>query len=312
MMERPVYHAFYRPASCLRATGEDAFSFLQGQFSNDLRAPAPAATYGLWLNYKGRVLADGFALRTAADEFLLASYFSAAETVRERLEGFIIADDVTLEDQTSVWAAISIWGREAERALAATGLAAPAPGGLAGAEGGWIFRGRRSRLPSFECLLPREAEAAWRERVGEAVARLAGAEASEVGREAERIHSGIPAIPFDLGPGDLPNEGGLEESALSHQKGCYVGQEVMARIRSMGQVRRTLVRVKAERPPAALPAELYSGARKVGEWRTAAVAGNQAVGLALVARSALAESSGFALEPEGELRVSFQGEGPRG
>jgi hypothetical protein len=99
-----------------------------------------------------------------------------------------------------------------------------------------------------------------------------------------RIEAGIPAVPVDLGPGDLPNEGGLEADAISYTKGCYLGQEVMARLKSMGQVRRRLVRVAivAKKIPP-LPAPLFLGERQVGELRSVAPdAAGGFVGLAMV------------------------------
>src|SRR5437016_12516025 len=86
----------WRPAAWLRVSGADAASFLQGQFTNDLRSLGDQpSVYGLWLNVKGKVVADSFTLRGgAAQEFWLGSYFSPAAIIRERLEGHIIADDV--------------------------------------------------------------------------------------------------------------------------------------------------------------------------------------------------------------------------
>ncbi len=93
----------WRPAAWLRVAGPDAPSFLQGQFTNDLRAlEKQAAVYGLWLSVKAKVLADSFVLRGAEEnEFWIGSYFSPAAVIRERLESHVIADDVTVEDRTA-------------------------------------------------------------------------------------------------------------------------------------------------------------------------------------------------------------------
>jgi folate-binding protein YgfZ len=113
------------------------------------------------------------------------------------------------------------------------------------------------------------------------VGRL-GLEAGEM--ERQRVQARVPAVPVDIGPGDLPNEGALEVDAISYTKGCYLGQEVMARLKSMGKVRRRLLRVTgaiAEWPP--LPASLFLGERKVGELRSAVRAdGGGFVGLAML------------------------------
>ena len=120
---------FYRwqPAAWLRVVGPDAFAFLQGQFTNDLRELEKSpAVYGLWLNQKGRVLADSFVLRgRVAEEFWVGSYFSPAAVIRERLESYIIADDVTIADETAAWSGVTLTGPNAlasARALSALSL----------------------------------------------------------------------------------------------------------------------------------------------------------------------------------------------
>ncbi len=86
----------------------------------------------------------------------------------------------------------------------------------------------------------------------------------------------------DIGPTDLPNEGGLETEAISYTKGCYLGQEVMARLKNMGQVRRRLLRVHGTGEPPTRLAPVFQAARKVGEVRSAVRDGAGWVGLALV------------------------------
>lgn len=265
----------WQPAAWLRVAGADAATFLQGQFTNELRDLAPGmAAYGLWLTVKGKVLADSFVVRgiAAADEFWVGSYFSAAGVIRERLEGYVIADDVVIEDRTADWAGLSVIGDGAARLLAER----------RGGEVGLVFPGRRTRAENIEWVMPQAEFEAAREMLG-GVAGLVEIDAEVA--EARRIADGIPAVPRDIGPADLPNEGGLEKDAISYTKGCYLGQEVMARLKSMGQVRRRLLRVHVaadERP--ATPAAVFNGTRQVGELRSVArdVAGDGFIGLAMV------------------------------
>ncbi len=256
-----VFH--WQPACWLRVSGEDAANFLQGQFTNDLRgltSSAPSggsgAVYGLWLTLKGKVLADSFVLRGAgANEFWIGSYFSPAAVIRARLEGHIIADDVLIEDRTNDWRGISVVG----------------PDGSLFAEqmrrgGSFVFAGRRDRAGSFEFVFPAASAGM------SVVVDLAGAavQVNAEFMERRRIAGGIPAITADVGPADLPNEAGLEADAISYTKGCYLGQEVMARLKSMGQVRRRLLRVKgAGGTWPVLPAAVFSGGRQIGELRSA-------------------------------------------
>ncbi|MEY4088793.1 MAG: hypothetical protein RJB55_1064 [Verrucomicrobiota bacterium] len=252
----------WSPAAWLRVTGPDALSFLQGQFSQDLRPVAAAArgsepAYGLWLTLKGKVEADGFVFRgESADEFWIGSYFSRAPVIRARLEGFIIADDVTIEDQTDAWTGIT-W----------VGEAPPVPAGV------FAFTGRRGFPVSRDGVYRRDA------RVDAVGSRL---DTETV--ERARIAARIPAVPVDAGPGDLPNEADLDATAVSYTKGCYLGQEVMARLKAMGQVRRRLVRVGGiGSKPSALPAAVFAGERQVGEVRSAVADGAGGwLGLAMV------------------------------
>ena len=247
----PAVYA-WQPTPWLRASGPDAAPFLQGQFTNELRGLKPReAAYGLWLSVKGKVLADSFVVRGDANEFWIGSYFSAAALVRERLESHIIADDVTIEDATAEWRACSLWN--------------PPPEWLTGSRAGFVFAGRRGAEKNLEWVFPRAEEASVHARLG-GIRELTTADVTRL-----RIEARIPAVPADVGPNDLPNEAGLEAAAISYTKGCYLGQEVMARLKSMGQVRRRLLRVRGTAASApAVPAPLFAGGRQVGELRSVA------------------------------------------
>jgi folate-binding protein YgfZ len=249
---------FWRPATWLHVAGPDAFSFLQGQFSNDLRALEGGGTvYGLWLNQKGRVLADSFVLKGAKPgAFWVGSYFSSAALVRERLESHLIADEVEIDDQTAHWHGMTIFG--------ATGAVV--------ADGHEVisFPGRRAASPATEWLATTEP------------ARPGGRALTDAEMEEMRLAAGIPAVPRDLGPGDLPQEGGLETSAVSFTKGCYLGQEVMARLNSMGTPRRRLFRVKGPAPVISAGTALQQDGRVVGEMRSAVVTATGFIGLAML------------------------------
>jgi folate-binding protein YgfZ len=271
----------WQPLAWLRVSGDDALNFLQGQFTNDLRnLMAGGAVYGLWLNQKGRVLADSFVVRgRGPDGFWIASYFCPATVIRERLEAYIIADDVGITDETADWSAVSVLG-----AVEAAALERAVPGSV-------VFAGRRGG-EGVEWIYPRVA-------VAQVAARLAGlAEVDAVGMEHRRILAGIPAVPADIGPGELPNEGGLERDAISYTKGCYLGQEVMARLKAMGRVRRRLMRVSGPGAAPAVPAELWQNGRKAGELRSVASGDAGFAGLALLNLLQLQPAAGLGLAAE--------------
>lgn len=271
----------------LRVSGDDALNFLQGQFTNDLRNPlAGSAVYGLWLNQKGKVVADSFVL--GADEgkaFWVLSYFSPAAAIRERLEAYIIADDVVIEDVTPAWTGVTVFGP-----VDPVTLTAQVPGSIA-------FGGRRGGV-CLEWLLPVAGESAVKNLLGGA------RELSDGEMARRRIEAGIPAVPADIGPGELPNEGGLDASAISYTKGCYLGQEVMARLKSMGQVRRALRQVAGRGAAPAPGTALCQGERKVGELRSVSAEGDGFVGLALLTLLNLDVAAGLSTTPGGAPTIT--------
>ena len=284
----------YRPSAMFKVTGEDACTYLQGQFANDLHQPVGSVIYGVWLNQKGRVLADSFALRLAEQEFLLVSLTSAADLLRQRLEKYIIADDVALQDETGKIHGLTIFGAGSSEGARILGGAVPPRGQFLAANECLIFAGRRSDAENFEILGPAP-------RMAELAAHLRKINGTEVGAEEIeflRIHSGIPAVPLDVGPGDLPHEGGLEHSAVSYAKGCYLGQEVMARLKGMGQIRRRLFVVTGPAAQLRPQAPLYQAEKKVGEIRTAANRGGESVALAMLALLPLDRAAGLSTGPD--------------
>lgn len=265
-----------RPAAVLRVTGEDAASFLQSQFSNDLRAGASSqpVVYGLWLTVKGKVRADSVILRLAEEDFIVMSYHTPAVELRAIVEENLIADEVEVEDLTEGAQLLSCWGPLAVRALERGGRAA---GSYYRLQNDLLFAGRRSRQPCADLLRLSgfiKPKSFLTEGVWEAV--------DETVTEAERIRSGIPRIPVDIGPGDLPQEGGLEAVAVSFRKGCYLGQEVMARLHAMGRVNRGLYRVSFAGAVPELPVAVTADNKAAGELRSAFCEDGQSCGLALL------------------------------
>ncbi|MBC2593362.1 hypothetical protein H5P28_03720 [Ruficoccus amylovorans] len=294
-----------RPAAVLRVSGEDAPTYLQSQFSNDLRGLAPGQTrYGLWLDRKGKVHADSLIFVLGAEEFVLLSYFCSADLLAAKLEENIIADEVEIEDLTAeARLLVEIGLPAAEVPVAGTFVAQEeGPGGESGAgsigdrpfAAGLSFAGRRSVRSCRETL--------WLRGLPEGESASCGISADALA--FERIVAGIPAVPMDIGPGDLPQEGGLEKDAVSFNKGCYLGQEVMARLDAMGRTQRALFRVKLAALPSAFPAQvLDSEGRTVGEVRSAAAGDGKVLGLAMLKKRSLEGGAVLVLADEGVVEV---------
>ena len=288
-----TYAFSYRPAACFRVGGEDAGSYLQGQFSNDLRQATGSAVYGLFLNGKGKVVADAQVLKLTEQAYLVTSYFSPAAVVRRRLEEFIVADDVVLEDLTPMTRGLAVWGAECGRMLRQRFQVVPSAGQFVQSDDLVVCPGRRTKGENFEIIGPDHLIGPVREQLLKA--GCVEAEANQA--ECLRLTQGIPAIPQDIGPGDLPNEGNLDQEAISYTKGCYLGQEVMARLKNMGRVRRRLFVVQGTGNPPGAYTPLFQRERKVGEIRSGASHAGGFVAMAMLSLLNLDETVGLSLAP---------------
>lgn len=247
--------------------GEDATDFLQSQFTNDLRPfDCGRCTYGLWLDVKGRVQADAYVLQTGATSFRLISEHSAGESIRSHLEHHIIADDVQIDSISGRSFGLSLIGADAVGILRDLSIEVPDAGNWAGTEHLAVFSGRRSGEVNFECIFKREDD--YTAVCGKL--ELAGVRfVSDDVIDFERIAAGYPLVPKELGPGDLPGEAGMAGDAVSLNKGCYLGQEVVARMHHVGQPRRSLYIIEGEGSPPVLPADLLgTDGRVAGSLRT--------------------------------------------
>lgn len=285
-------------------SGPDANTYLQGQLTQDLNGPVGSAAYGLWLTQKGKVLADSTMLRRGANEFRVVSFSASAAVLRERIESYLISDDVTVRDETAQWDRIALWGEGAAAALSALLGSALAAGKFIEAKNGIAFGGRLA-AGSFELLIPTGTGDATAQQFNAA----GGQRVETAAADRARILAGIPAIPVDIGANDLPNEGGLDDVAISYTKGCYLGQEVMARLKNLGQVRRRLHVVRGAGTTPVASTALYQGDKKVGDIRSAASEGDGFVAMAMLslvnldAAKLLSLSAGGAAEIQVVRRV---------
>ena len=270
----------YTTGTHLLVTDEDAADFLQSQFTNELRpVEAGRCTYGLWLDVKGKVLADSYVLCEGDEQFRLLSETSEAAVLSAKLENHIIADDVVIE-QASDLVGFAVFGVGSAAVLTELGLAIPAQGRFESYDECLVFNGRRSNDECFEILC---LSASATERVRSVLSRLGVGMVQADRMTRERMQAGYPLVPVEIGPSDMPGEGGLEADAVSFTKGCYLGQEVVARMHNVGRPQRALFAVSGKGDCPECPLAIYNReAKQVGEVRTAVQAGNGWLGVALL------------------------------
>lgn len=209
-----------------RLTGSDRVRYLNGQVTNDVRRAARDETlYACVTDAKGRITADVF-LHAAGDTLLLDAEPGLREALAMRLERYIVADDVELADVTEEWQLWHAWGENAE----------------AGAPGGSRLRSSRFGVSGFDYWLPAAASPP------DFGARPV---LSADDLEAWRILQKVPRWPHELNGETFPPEAGLAEQAMDFAKGCYIGQEILSRIKTTGKMPRELIAFESDETVAA-------------------------------------------------------------
>lgn len=248
----------------IQATGEDRVRWFNGMVTNNVRDLAAGhGVYCFLLNPQGHILGDMYVFNLG-ESMQVETDASQGGTLLEVFEKYIIMDDVELTPPVAR-NAVGVAGPKAAEVLERAGFPA---GGLASLEvrtlTGTDFDVTLIRLPheapAFEVLFaPGNAGKAWD--------RLVAAGAIPVGYEALelwRVSQGVPRYGQDIRPRDLPQET-EQQHALHFTKGCYVGQEIVERIRSRGQVHRKLAGFVIEGPAPLPGAKISAGGKDVGE-----------------------------------------------
>jgi folate-binding protein YgfZ len=233
----------------IKLTGEDRARLLHAMTTNHIQQLTPGSgCYAFFLNDKGRVLADANVL-CRPDYFLLDVERETRETLYQHLDRFIIADDVTLEDMRDATATIGVEGPEAASVMER--LEAPIPEAEYSSldwAGAFVARLSSTGSPGFFIFVPAGEKAAVISRLEAAGAERADAEASRI----VRMEHGKPRYSEDISERFLAQEAN-QPHALHFGKGCYLGQEIVERVRSRGQIHRVLMPLVIEgtEPPAA-------------------------------------------------------------
>jgi folate-binding protein YgfZ len=277
----------------LRITGSDATRWLNGMVTNNIAALAPGeGNYNFLLNAQGRIQGDGTIYREPTEgpaTFLLETQNSQLETVKQTLDHFIIMDDVELTPAMTDKSGIFVIGTGALGTLDCGCIWPTPPISLSYA------KVDNAAVPGDEVVLsiaPNQYEVWGNESLISWIRGLGGPEVSPETLEAFRIYSGTPKYGIDIRDRDLPQET-AQTHALHFAKGCYLGQEIVERIRSRGQVHRTFTRFTLTGSlPTELPAPLEARnsegqAKPAGEITSAAQIGDTIYALGYARREAL-------------------------
>jgi tRNA-modifying protein YgfZ len=273
-----------RERGVLLVSGPDAAEYLQSQLSNDFEALEPdQGLYAALLDRKGHLVSEMRALHlseTHAGRIWLDTEPLAAEALRKHLETYKIGRDVEVTDATDDWAITSLIGPGSGEIAGIPPLSPEHAQHYSERDGIRILAVATDQ--GLDLITRPDAAQALRDQLLAAGAAQVTEEAAEI----IRVESGRPRYGLDMGPESMPAEAGIVERAVDFEKGCYIGQEPVARLHYRGKPNRTLrgLRLSA---PAAQGDPLFLEDREVGRIGTSCI--SPALGpiaLAIVRREA--------------------------
>jgi folate-binding protein YgfZ len=270
----------FRGRVCL--TGADRARFLHGQVTNDVNRLRPGSgCYAALVTAKGKMQSD-LNIYNLGEELLLDFEPGISSQVIQRLEKYIIADDVQLVDVSGLYGLLSVQGPKAATIVQGLKIAVELPDQVLGVSKitdpvfGEIYFINHSRLqaPGYDVFVPTGSL----ETIADRLVALAQAEGGGLcgqhAFEMARIESGLPRFGVDMDETIIPLEAGIEARAVSFAKGCYIGQEVLSRIRTYGHVTKVLRGLMLPSGLNSLPRKgdkLFHGGKEMG-YMTSAVA----------------------------------------
>jgi folate-binding protein YgfZ len=219
----------------IAVSGPEAAEYLEGQLTNAVEAVEPGdGTYAALLDRKGRMQGDLRLLRVADDAFELETEDEAAEAIVRHLSMYKIGREVEVEDVSERAMTLSLLG-PAAREVSGSGPLSPEhahrPQAIAGAEA----RAVATDL-GVDLIVPVDGVEAVRDELARAGAEPVSEEAAEI----VRVESGRPRFGAEMTTATIPEEAGINERAVSFTKGCYIGQETVARLHYKGKPNRHL------------------------------------------------------------------------
>ena len=239
----------FRGRICL--LGNDRVRFLHGQITNDVKKLRTGeGGYSALTTAKGKMESD-LNVFNLPDELLLDFEPGLTEKISQRLEKYIVADDVQIADVAPHYGLLSVQGPKAAEVVKAVGLT----GGEAllknlaimkipDATLGEIYLASQPRVfpekAGFDIFVPNNSLGAVADKLIAAAKRVGGGACGWRGLETARIEVGVPRFGTDMDETNLPLECGIESRAVSFNKGCYIGQEVLNRIHAVGHVNKEL------------------------------------------------------------------------
>jgi folate-binding protein YgfZ len=246
----------------LRLSGKDPLGMLNAILTNEVPEEEHCGVYALLLNPKGRIRADLRVLKSDGDVVINTEPEGTA-AAKELLGRYAPFSRVEVEDLSEAgvpWGILGLYGPRAEKLLDSLELAEHETAQVKVGGVDLLAAGVATPVPGYDLLGPADALSAARDHLARRGAVPVGLQAYETARVA----AGIPRFGSDITPENFPAEVGILERAVSFEKGCYPGQETVARMHYRGHPNKTLYRLAIEGTPPAPGTEIFQGEKKVG------------------------------------------------
>jgi len=243
----------------LRLTGKDPVGMLNATLTNSVPKDARGA-YALLLNPKGRVQSDLRVLKSGED-ILVDTEPEGADAAREILGRYAPFSRVKLEDLSNEWSVLGLYGPRAGELLGSPELAEHQTAEVEIGGETLLATGVAAPVAGYDLLGPREAVA----RAGRVLLERGAAPANPDAYETARVRAGVPRFGSDLTPENFPGEAGVLDRAVDFGKGCYPGQETVARMRYRGHPNKTLYGISYRGETLSPGTPILQGDKKVGK-----------------------------------------------
>lgn len=290
----------------LTLTGEDRGSFIHNISSNDIKSLKPGqGCESLILTPKGKIQFP-IAVLAGQDRLDILVDDSLAAPLKIFLESSLIMEDVSIKDEGHSHAFFHLAGPKLNDLMTATALVFPPETELSWVEADEIvtIRRHRSLETGVDVRVPAGAADDWFQKFLNAAHPLGGGPVGAIAQDILRIEASIPKFGADYTTDHFPQEAALEGRAVSFTKGCYTGQEVVARIKTYGGVNRRLVGLVIEGAPAAPGDKLFKDQEESGRVTSAARSLKFSKSVALAMLSKNVSSAGNILHvasPDGSI-----------
>ncbi len=287
-----VFHGF--SSACVHLSGKDALTYLRSQLTNSIPIPDEKQVfYSLWLNENGRVLADSYGFVQSEDSCLIWSYYTPIESLMNTIQKNIVADEVELTDVTSDFEFTILHPSEAgnelmRKTLQSAGFTHSSDSSIVEGDDFFVIGGSPLGKDDIAFI----AEPAFHKKLHSAlnqeISNLKILNLESDAFEFARISNGVTAVPKDLGHRNLPQEGRFRDPVIDYHKGCFPGQEIMARFRKSGKLNKRIrvFDIECNKTITSdnydIPSNIYSGKTAGGTLSSIATHEDRTLGLGLL------------------------------